>query len=51
VENCGLYCLFHHLVVIHQWGWTLASNADGTTTAVNPDGTRVHNSHDPPRAA
>jgi len=51
VQNCGLYCLFHHLIVIHQWGWTIARNADGTSTAVSSDGTRVHHSHDPPAAA
>jgi hypothetical protein len=51
VENCALFCLFHHLIVIHQWDWTIACNADGTTTAVNPDGTRIHRSHDPPAAA
>jgi hypothetical protein len=31
--NCVLLCRFHHLIVIHRWGWTLVLNPDGTTTA------------------
>jgi hypothetical protein len=33
LQNCVLLCAFHHLVAIHRWGWTLALNGDGTTTA------------------
>ena len=51
VTNCCLLCSFHHLVVIHRWGWTLILNADGTTTATSPDGRRVLHSHAPPTAA
>jgi hypothetical protein len=51
VTNCGLFCAFHHLIVIHQWGWQVRLNPDGTKTATSPDGTRILNSHDPPRAA
>jgi hypothetical protein len=40
-------CSFHHLIVVHTWGWQLSCNADGTTTAVGPDG-RVLHEHDPP---
>jgi hypothetical protein len=43
-------CAFHHLIVIHSWGWTLRLNADGTTTATGPDG-RILRDHDPPRQA
>jgi hypothetical protein len=43
-----LLCAFHHLVAIHRWGWTLALNGDGTTTAWNKDHTRVLHSHAPP---
>jgi hypothetical protein len=25
-----LLCTFHHLIVIHRWGWTLTLNGDGT---------------------
>jgi hypothetical protein len=28
-------------VVIHQWGWTLVLNPDGTTTAWNKDRTKT----------
>jgi predicted restriction endonuclease len=48
--NCVLLCSFHHLIMIHRWGWTIALNADGTTTATSPDG-RVTRSHSPPAAA
>jgi hypothetical protein len=36
----------HHQIVIHQWGWTLVLNPDGTTTAWNKDktGTRPRSS-------
>jgi len=51
LDNCGLYCLFHHLVVIHQWGWKIISHPDGTKTAISPDGTKTLHSHDPPQAA
>src|SRR5215469_12903503 len=51
VSNCCLLCSFHHLVVVHRWGWTLILNPDGTTTATSPDGSRVLHSHAPPSAA
>jgi hypothetical protein len=47
VQDCVLLCFFHHQVVIHRWGWTLVLNPDGTTTAWNPDKTRVLHSHGP----
>jgi hypothetical protein len=43
-------CL-HDLIVIHQWGWTLALNGDGTTMAWNKDRTKVLYSHGPPARA
>jgi hypothetical protein len=49
--NCALLCPFHHLVVIHRWGWILVLNRDGTTTATSPDGQRTLHSHAPPVAA
>jgi hypothetical protein len=49
--NLTLQCRFHHLVAIHRWGWTFRLNADGTTTAVSPDGTKTLHSHAPPTAA
>jgi hypothetical protein len=50
LTNVVLMCAFHHLIVIHRWGWTLALNGDGTTTATSPDGHRVFRSHGPPTA-
>jgi len=48
VKDCALLCWFHHQIVIHQWGWTLVLNPDGTTTAWNKDRTKVLHSHGPP---
>ena len=45
--NLRLLCKFHHLVVIHRWGWKLTCHPDGTTTATAPDGRTLH-SHGPP---
>jgi hypothetical protein len=51
VKDCALFCTFHHQVVIHQWGWTVVLNPDGTTTAWNKDKTKVLHSHSPPSQA
>ena len=48
--NLGLYCRFHHQVVIHRWGWTITRHPDGTRTATAPDGRTLH-SHSPPQQA
>jgi hypothetical protein len=48
--NLKLLCRFHHLIVLHRWGWTLTSHPDGTTTATSPDGRTLH-SHGPPGQA
>ena len=48
--NLGLYCRFHHLIVIHRWGWNITRHPDGTTTATAPDGRTLH-SHSPPQQA
>ena len=48
VKDCVLLCFYHHQIVIHRWGWTLVLNPDGTTTAWNPDKTKVLHSHGPP---
>ncbi|HMG63426.1 MAG TPA: HNH endonuclease signature motif containing protein, partial [Streptosporangiaceae bacterium] len=50
LHNLVLLCPFHHLVVIHRWGWTLALNGDGTTTATSPDRRKTLHSHGPPQA-
>ncbi len=51
LTNLLLLCSFHHLIVVHQWNWTITLNPDGTTTARSPDGKRVYHSHSPPMAA
>ena len=51
LTNCGLFCAFHHLIVVHQWGWDVVLNADGTMTATSPDRTRTLRSHSPPATA
>jgi hypothetical protein len=48
LPNLVPLCTFHHLTAIHRWGWTLTLQADGTTTATSPDGTRTLHSHGPP---
>jgi len=48
VTTTGLYCTFHHQIMIHQLGWTVTLNPDGTTTARSPDGTKLFRSHSPP---
>ncbi|MGD0244973.1 MAG: DUF222 domain-containing protein [Streptosporangiaceae bacterium] len=48
LAGCVLLCFFHHQVMIHQRGWTLVVNPDGTTTAWNKDKTKVLHSHGPP---
>ena len=51
VTDCALFCFFHHQIVIHQWGWTVVLNPDGTTTAWNKDKTKILRSHSPPPRA
>ncbi len=48
LDNLTLLCMFHHLIAVHRWGWTLQLHADGTTTATSPDGRRILHSHGPP---
>ncbi len=51
LANLTLLCRFHHLVAIHRWGWQFTLHADGTTTAVSPDGSKTLHSHPPPARA
>jgi hypothetical protein len=46
--NLVLLCRFHHLIAIHEWGWTITLHPDATVTAVSPDGRRTLHSHSPP---
>jgi hypothetical protein len=48
LHNLVPLCAFHHLIVIHRWGWTLTLRPDGTTTATSPDRRRTYHSHGPP---
>lgn len=48
LPNLVPLCAFHHLTVIHRWGWTLRLHPDGTTTATSPVGRTLH-SHGPPQ--
>ena len=50
VQNCGLFCEFHHETCIHRWGWQVSLYPDGTMEARSPDGTQVLRSHAPPIA-
>jgi HNH endonuclease len=49
--NLRLLCRFHHLIVIHRWGWTITCHPDGTRTATSPDGRTLHSHGPPPQAA
>jgi hypothetical protein len=51
LDSLILGCTFHHLIVVHRWGWQLILNPDGTRTAISPDGQRVLHSHSPPARA
>src|SRR5512146_210912 len=51
LKGCVLLCFYHHHVMIHQRGWTLIVNPDGTTSAWNKDKTKVLHSHGPPARA
>jgi hypothetical protein len=48
VQNCALYCEFHHETCIHRWGWQVTLHPDGTTEARSPDGRQVLRNHAPP---
>ncbi len=51
LTNMVLLCGFHHLILIHRWGWSIVLNPDGTTTMTSPDGKRIYHSHSPPAPA
>jgi hypothetical protein len=51
LTNLILLCSFHHLILVHTWGWTITLNPDGTTTMTSPDRKRTYHSHSPPTAA
>jgi hypothetical protein len=47
LTNLKDYCWWHHHVLLHQLGWTLAVYPDGTSQATSPHGTTIR-SHSPP---
>jgi hypothetical protein len=49
VDNCGLFCEFHHETCIHRWGWEVVLHPDGTMEARSPDGRQALRKHRPPR--
>ena len=48
VRLIGLFCQFHHDMLIHGLGWTITIEPDGTMTARKPDGSLYKRSHPPP---
>jgi hypothetical protein len=48
VQNCGIFCEFHHETCIHRWGWKIILHPDGTMEARSPDGRQVVRNHAPP---
>jgi hypothetical protein len=46
-----LLCVFHHLIAVHRWGWSVVLVPDETVTATSPDRTRILHSHGPPARA
>jgi hypothetical protein len=47
--NLAMFCRYHHIIVIHRWGWKITCHPNGTTTATSPHG-RILHSHGPPTA-
>jgi len=47
LTNLKDYCYWHHHVVLHQLGWTLAVHPDGTSQITSPAG-KIIRSHSPP---
>jgi hypothetical protein len=47
LENLILTCFFHHRLV-HEYGWTVKRDADGTVRWFHPDGTRYRAGPAPP---
>src|SRR5579871_2048731 len=49
LTNLKDYCWWHHHVVLHDLGWTLTVNPDGTSQVTSPDGKTIHSNRPPPR--
>jgi uncharacterized protein DUF222/HNH endonuclease len=48
LENLLLICTFHHKLV-HEYGWAVRREEDGTSRWFHPDGTRYYSGPAPPR--
>ena len=48
LTNLKGYCWFHHHIVLHQLGWVLTANADGTSQVTSPAGKIIRSHHPPP---
>jgi uncharacterized protein DUF222/HNH endonuclease len=48
LDNLVLVCFFHHKLV-HEYGWALSRDQDGTVSWFHPDGTRYRAGPAPPR--
>jgi hypothetical protein len=48
LTNLKDYCWWHHHVVLHELGWTLTVQPDGTSQVTSPDGKTTIRSHSPP---
>jgi hypothetical protein len=48
LDNLVLVCSFHHTLV-HEYGWALRRDSDGTVRWFHPDGTRYRAGPAPPR--
>jgi len=49
LTNLKNYCHWHHHVVLHELGWQLTVNPDGTSHVTSPDGKTIHSNRPPPR--
>src|SRR5579872_3295119 len=49
LANLKDYCWWHHHVVLHDLGWTLTVNPDGTSHVTSPDGKTIHSNRPPPQ--
>jgi hypothetical protein len=48
LQNCALFCEYHHETCIHRWGWQVILHPDGTREARSPDRRLVLRSHPHP---
>src|SRR5579859_734314 len=49
LANLKNYCWWHHHVVLHELGWQLTVNPDGTSHVTSPDGKTIHSNRPPPQ--